>query len=320
MLAGKPADATQTVEVAADAAEFAEVVAAGKISGDTVLLDTTKHLGDYWKEPNVPATKWDHSPTVREMLDDQARRVAEYAAGIAAKEDAARADVLAVFSERKVETRNGSYGYGETEAKYETRHAAWTADDDEAARLVPETAAWVAELTAANEAAKKAAEARSKELATARDARVAFEKAAAEQAESERRAGLGLQDGEFDYAVEDGCLMRVPCYDTSRRAKNWMAVITVDPSKPGGLDRDFAEKAHGDAYYVLPTLNPGDALEFGADGYSSRGRKTPERAYRFVVRVEVQDGNGYIVLRKCSSGKDAVKAGKKFADELTAVA
>lgn len=319
LLAGKPADARQSIEVAADAPEFAEVVAAGTLGNDTLTLDTTETLGSMWHGPSIAVTAWDHVPTVRELLDDQARRAAELAAAVAQKEAAARQAVQAAFAERRTVTtvtRAGSFGFGSTEAKYETRHADWPLTDAEAARLVPETAAWVDELNAANEAAKKAAEARSKELAAEKAARDAAEKEAAEKAEAERRESLGLKDGEFDYAVEDGCLMRVPCYDSSRRAKNWMAVITVDPSKPGGLDRDFCEKAHGDAYYALPTLSPGDAIEFGADGYSARGRKSPERAYRFVVRVEVQDGNGYIVLRKCSTGKDAVKAGQKFAAEL----
>jgi len=320
LLAGRCADEYQAVEVTPGTPEFAEVVAAGKIGSDTVTLDCGQPIYHGFGDPRVEATAWNHVPTVRELPDDQTRRTAALAAAVAAKEDAARQDALSVFAERRTVTRTGSYGYGATNAGYEERLAAWAPTDAEAVRLVPEAAAWVAELTVANEAAKKAAEQRHLELKAETEAAAAKAKEEAAQAESERRASLGLEDGEFDYAVENGAIMRVPCYDTGRRSKNWMATITVDPSKPGGLDRDFCEKAHGDAYYILPTLNPGDAIEFGADSYSSRGRKSPERAYRVVVRVEVQDGNGYIVLRKCGTGKEACREGAKLAKQEAAVA
>ena len=311
LLAGLCADEYQTIEVAADAPEFREVVAAGKIGEDVCEVECCY------------AQQWGHVPTVREILSDLAQRASEKAADEAAKRSAALAEISEVFAARRTVTRAGSYGYGATEAKYETRQAAWPQSDMYAAELLPETAAWVAELSTTNAAAKAAAEKLSGELKAAKEAADAADKTAKAQAETERRAALGLQDGEFDYAVEGGAIMRVPCYDTGRRSKNWMATITVDANKPGGLDRDFAAKAHGDAFYILPTLSPGDALEFGADSYSARGRKSPERAYRFVVRVEVTNGNGYIVLRKCKTGKEACREGAKFAEKLataTAVA
>lgn len=313
LLAGVCADEYQAVEVAAGTPEFAEVVAAGKISSDACELDV-RYVG----------IDWHTVPTVRQILDDIARRAAAKATEEQTKQDTARAKVLDVFTARRVKTIQNSCGYGATEAKYETSKPDWSplpcpgSDAAYAIQLVPECAGWVAELEAANEAAQKAAAEKSAELKVAKEASDAAAKEAAAQAETERRASLGLEDGEFDYAVENGAIVRVPCYDTGHRSKNWMATITVDPSKPGGLDRDFAEKAHGDAYYILPTLSPGDAIEFGADSYSSSGRKSPERAYRVVVRIEVHDGNGYIVLRKCATGKEACREGAKLAKKVEA--
>lgn len=311
LLAGVCADEYQSVEVTAGTPEFGEVVAAGKLSGDTCELDVRYGMD------------WHTVPSVRQILDEMARRAAEKAAEDQAKKDAALAKVADVFARRALKTTQSWVGYGATEVKFETHAPDWRplprpgSDDDAydayASELVPECAAWVAELEAANAAAAATATEKSEELKAAKAAWAAAAKEEAAQAESSRRARLGLEDGEFDYAVENGAIMRVPCYDTGRRSKNWMAVITVDPAKPGGLDRDFAEKAHGDAYYMLPDLSPGDALEFGADSYSSRGRKSPERAYRIVVRVEVQNGGGYIVLQNCSTGKEACREGAKLA-------
>ena len=87
-----------------------------------------------------------------------------------------------------------------------------------------------------------------------------------------------------------------------------MAVVTVSPSSPGGLGRDFADKAKGEFYYIVPTLTKGDAVEFGADYYSGAGRKTTERWYGFVVAVTPEA----LLLRPCGTGKAAVNGGQKF--------
>jgi hypothetical protein len=83
------------------------------------------------------------------------------------------------------------------------------------------------------------------------------------------------------------------------------------------LARDFAAKGHGRGnYYRFPSADVGDAWEFGADYYSGRGRKIANRWYGYVVRVEVANGAGYVVLHECAGGKAAVKAGAKFAATL----
>ena len=91
------------------------------------------------------------------------------------------------------------------------------------------------------------------------------------------------------YAIEDGALVDVPVYHQHRRAKNWFARITADPSAPSGLGRQFAERANGRYYYMVPSwAQPGTPIEFGADYYSGSGRKNPRRAYGVITAVTDQ--------------------------------
>jgi hypothetical protein len=140
---------------------------------------------------------------------------------------------------------------------------------------------------------------------------------AKERAEQARRAELGLQPGDRDFAIEDGALTAVPrwvdhrrCPSTYRsRGKNWLAIITADPAQPGGLGRSFADKAKGSSYYIVPELVVGQAVEFGADYYSGGGRRRPERWYGYVVRLT----DSLLVLHRCDTGKAAIKEGAAFA-------
>lgn len=175
----------------------------------------------------------------------------------------------------------------------------------------PEAIAWQAELDAINEQTR--ANAITKDAADkAEQERIKAERAAALVA---KRAERGLQDGDEDYAIEGDALAECPVWGTHSRSKNWMAIISLDNTAPGGLAREFAEKAKGDCFYILPSLEPGDAIEFGADYYTGSGRKNPERWYGYVVRVEPT----YLVLRQCKTGKEAIKSGEKIRPEKTAV-
>ena len=86
--------------------------------------------------------------------------------------------------------------------------------------------------------------------------------------------------------IELGALTSAPVYEAHARGKNWMAVVSSDPTSPGGLDRDFLDKAKGKYYYMVKgMLAPGDIVEFGADYYSSGGKKHPCRKYAKVVEI-----------------------------------
>ncbi|MFW6156940.1 MAG: hypothetical protein ACOC7J_06455, partial [Armatimonadota bacterium] len=75
-------------------------------------------------------------------------------------------------------------------------------------------------------------------------------------------------DGTLELAVEEGALTEVPIYEGHRRGKNWFARIAKDPTAPGGLSREFADRAKGRYYYVIPEwATPGTPVEFGADYY-----------------------------------------------------
>jgi hypothetical protein len=209
----------------------------------------------------------------------------------------------------------GSYDYRALQVE-----PAWSYPADETVKSSPEALAWIAELNAANDAAKitwEADHARKKADDEAKDAVAAAK-------EDARRAALGMASGEIDLEIEDGALTEVPagCWENHKRGRNWMATITVNPASPGGLDRDFSSKAKGSSYYLIPSLSPGDAIEFGADYYSGSGRKNGNRWYGYVVRIipETGDSVGSLILREIAGGKTAVKAGQKFAASLAVIA
>jgi hypothetical protein len=91
-----------------------------------------------------------------------------------------------------------------------------------------------------------------------------------------------------DLRVSNRGLLDVLIYLRHRRAKNWVAIVAIDPTAPGGLSRIFFEYArrNGPAKYIVPErLEVGNILEFGADYVTSFGRTKPDRIYAFVTGV-----------------------------------
>lgn len=303
ILAGGDGKEIQDIQIPREDPIFAAVVADGKITGDNVLLDqSSEWLGSRYGD-------WDAMPTATEVLDHMAAIKAAKKAKAAAESAGRVAQVAATLSERR--THSMTLGSGPNAPSY--RYVQWPTvygDEEIAAKQAivtsPEAVAWEAELAAE----KAAAEARRDELDAAAKAAQEAADAAKAEARAKRRAEMGLEDGQIALGIEDGALTQVPggCWESHRRGKNWFATITPCPSSPGGLARDFATKAHGDSYYMLPSLSAGDAVEFGADYYTGGGRKNASRWYGYVVRVEPT----YLVLCECSTGKAAYKAGLKF--------
>lgn len=91
--------------------------------------------------------------------------------------------------------------------------------------------------------------------------------------------------GVLELAVEDGALTEVPCYESHKRGKNWLAIIHSDPTAPNGLGRQFCDRGRGKYYYMADKLAPGLAVEFGADYYTGGGRPSRERVYGVVLSV-----------------------------------
>lgn len=112
----------------------------------------------------------------------------------------------------------------------------------------------------------------------------------------------------WEARVEYGAMMGAPAYEGHKRGRNWMAIIEIDPSAPGGLHREFVKQAHGSTYYYMaPKSLMGKAVEFGADYFSGSGRRRRDREYG-VVR-EITDDK--IVIELFDTGRDAVIASKK---------
>ena len=104
------------------------------------------------------------------------------------------------------------------------------------------------------------------------------------------------------YKIENGALIEVPAYEYHSRGKNWLAVIKLDPSQPGGINRIFLEKAKGDYLYMVSNLSQYDPVEFGADYYSSGGKKHPARIYGVVMSINSQE----LTFEKCSTPREAI--------------
>lgn len=120
---------------------------------------------------------------------------------------------------------------------------------------------------------------------------------------------------DFVMRLENGAAREVPLFETHRRGRNWMARVQLDPSAPGGLRREFFERAHGDYYYLIPpgSLSVGDAVEFGADYYSGSGRKSARRWYGVVAAVS----EDRVELVQAEDGRKAVELGEKLRREAS---
>lgn len=102
--------------------------------------------------------------------------------------------------------------------------------------------------------------------------------------------------------IERGAITKVPVYCEHARGRNWAATIQLDPRSPGGLRRDFWERARGDYYYLVPEgISPGVAVEFGADYYTGSGRQQRSRWYGYVVAIH----SNRIVLHPCADARQA---------------
>lgn len=82
-------------------------------------------------------------------------------------------------------------------------------------------------------------------------------------------------------------LIDVLVWHDHHRSRNWVAVVEVNPTARGGLDRNFFQRAAGNvAKAVVPEwLEAGHLLEFGADYISVAGKRTKTRIYAVVTDV-----------------------------------
>lgn len=111
-----------------------------------------------------------------------------------------------------------------------------------------------------------------------------------------------------NYAIEDGALTEVPLYRSHKRAKNWLAIISIDPSSPGGIGRDFVKRAYGHYYYMVDELKVGNAVEFGGDYYSGGGAKYPKRCYGIITALS----DSQLTLEMVETASEAIARAKEI--------
>ena len=122
----------------------------------------------------------------------------------------------------------------------------------------------------------------------------------AEATEAERRKWLPKA-----FAVLNGALLEVPVWEDSHRAKNWAAIVEVNGTAPGGLQRSWFNRGRGPAIYIVPPhLEVGDVVEFGADYVRYSGRRDTTRWYGVVTEISVDR----LLIRPYPSARDALLA------------
>lgn len=104
----------------------------------------------------------------------------------------------------------------------------------------------------------------------------------------------------------NGSLFKSPVWEDHYRGSNWLAVIDVDGSCPGGLSRRFMPRGKGESLYLVEQLGLFDPVEFGADYTTSVGRKKPRRVYGIVIAITELE----IVVRQHASGAEACVASR----------
>lgn len=110
----------------------------------------------------------------------------------------------------------------------------------------------------------------------------------------------------YQFLVANGALLEAPVFETHIRGQNWMALIDVDASSPGGLGRRFLNRGRGECLYDVEQVGLFDPVEFGADYTTSVGNKKRLRWYGVVVGKT----EGALNIEQCESGAKAVLRSK----------
>lgn len=130
--------------------------------------------------------------------------------------------------------------------------------------------------------------------------------AKARQLEEERSRPLRM-------TLANGALLEVPVFESHHRGTNWLALIDIDGTSPGGLSRQFIDRGKGECFYLTEQIKLFDPIEFGADYTTSVGRKHRKRWYG-VVTAKTDD---YLIAEPSETGAKAVIRSKvKRADPV----
>lgn len=105
----------------------------------------------------------------------------------------------------------------------------------------------------------------------------------------------------------NGALLDAPIYDEGPRRSNYLAIIDIDPTMPGGLSRRFADKGRGECLYLSEKIDLFDAVEFASDYTTTTGNKHRSRWYGVVI-AKTED---YLLVERCGTGATAVLRAKQ---------
>lgn len=110
----------------------------------------------------------------------------------------------------------------------------------------------------------------------------------------------------YQFLVANGALLEAPVFEEHVRGTNWMAVIDVDATCPGGLSRRFLNRGKGECLYDIEQVALFDPVEFGADYTTSLGNRKRHRWYGVVVAKT----DGALNIEACETGAKAVLRSK----------
>lgn len=111
----------------------------------------------------------------------------------------------------------------------------------------------------------------------------------------------------YRFILANGALLEVPVFELEARGVNWMAVIDVDATLPGGLSRKWMPRGKGECFYTVEQLSLFDAVEFAADSTTLYNDKKRIRWYGVVVAKT----DNYLLIEECASGARAVLRSQK---------
>ncbi len=110
----------------------------------------------------------------------------------------------------------------------------------------------------------------------------------------------------------NNAMLAAPVYEKHARGTNWLAVIDVNGTLPGGLSRQWMPKGRGDCKYIVDQLQLFDPIEFGADYSTAAGYKYRDRWYGVVVGKT----DDCLMLEPAKTGAKAVLRAKLAKGQL----
>lgn len=136
-------------------------------------------------------------------------------------------------------------------------------------------------------------------------------KAIYEEKEAKRRAEEEADRKKWAprrFNVVNGALLEVPVWSVHKRARNWAAIVDIDPLQPGGLSRFWLNRGRGMCKYIVPDeLRLYAAVEFAADYVRGSGWKDPERWYGIVTEI----AEDHLTIQPCKDAMAAVLASRE---------